>query len=84
MHVAIRQIGNSFGVVIPKPVLIEAGLSRETGAELSFDGSVITIKQPKLPTRAGWAEASAAIAAAADDKLLKGCASAGDDKALVW
>lgn len=84
MFVAIRQIGNSLGVAIPKPLLIEAGLSRETGAEMTLEGDVITIRRPMQPQRTGWAEACAAIAAAGDDRLLKGCARNEDSESFPW
>ena len=37
MHVSIRQIGNSQGVVIPKPFLAQLGLNGEAGAETTIE-----------------------------------------------
>ena len=43
LHVRIRKIGNSQGVVIPKPVLVQLGLNSEVGAEMTIkDGALVT------------------------------------------
>ena len=74
MHVSIRQIGNSQGVVIPKPVLKQPGLSGEAGAEITIEGGALVLRRPASPVRTGWAEAEAArkIAEAGDDALVMG------------
>ena len=61
MQVAIRKMGNSHGVLIPKPLLLEAGLS-ET-AELTLNKGVIEIRPSKPHPRAGWAEDAQGLAA---------------------
>ena len=37
VHVSIRQIGNSQGVVIPKPVLAQLGLDATAGVEMTIE-----------------------------------------------
>jgi antitoxin MazE len=55
MHVSIRRIGNSQGVVIPKPVLAQLGLNGEVGAEITIEGGALVLRRPASPARTGWA-----------------------------
>ena len=84
MHVSIRQIGNSQGVVIPKPVLTQLGLSAEVGAEMTIEGGALVLRRPAGPVRTGWAEAATKIAEAGDDALVMGEFSNAADAELAW
>jgi antitoxin MazE len=84
MHVNVRRIGNSQGVVIPKPVLAQLGLDAEAGAELTFEGGALVLRRPTRRLRAGWAEASRMIAEAGDDALVLGEFGNVADEELVW
>ena len=44
MHVNIRWIGNSQGVVIPKPVLKQLGLSAEAGVEMIIERDALILR----------------------------------------
>ena len=68
MKIAIRKMGNSQGVSIPKPILTQLGL--ETEAEMSIERDSIVLRKPRKSAREGWAEASKAIAASGDDRLV--------------
>jgi antitoxin MazE len=68
MKIAIRRMGNSQGVLIPKPLLAQAGLEHE--AEMVIEKGCIVLRRPKEKAREGWAEASRKIAEAGDDKLV--------------
>ncbi len=68
MKIAIRKMGNSQGVIIPKPILTQLGL--ETEAEMSIERDSIVLRKPRKSAREGWAEASKAIAASGDDRLV--------------
>lgn len=82
MLIAVRRIGNSLGVIIPRPLLEQAGL--ETEVNLTVEDGAIILRKPSRPMRQGWAEASARIAAASDDGLvLPDFANEGDED-LVW
>ena len=82
MKIAIRKMGNSQGVIIPKPVLTQLGLDIE--AEMSVERDAIVLRKPRKSVREGWAAASKAIAAAGDDRLVwPECGNAGDSE-LVW
>lgn len=82
MQVVIRQIGNSQGIVIPKPVLAQLGLSGE--AEMSIEGGALVLRPPSKQVRVGWAEASKKIAAAGDDALVMGEFGNADDAEWTW
>jgi antitoxin MazE len=89
MQVSIRRIGNSQGVVIPKPVLAQLGLNGQAGAEMTIEGGALILRKPVLrrpakPARKGWAEAAKKIADAGDDALLMGEFGNAPDQDLVW
>jgi antitoxin MazE len=68
MLTAIRRMGNSRGILIPKPLLKQAGLEAE--AEILLEGNTLVIRRPKGAPRSGWAEASREIAARGEDALV--------------
>lgn len=82
MKVVIRRIGNSRGVVIPKPLLIEAGLEAE--AEMIVEEGALVVRRPAAPPRAGWAEAARALAARNDDALVLGEFDNAEDVNSTW
>lgn len=82
MKVVIRRIGNSRGVVIPKPLLIVAGLEAE--AEMIVEEGTLVLRRPAAPPRAGWAEAARALAARNDDALVLGEFDDADDANSTW
>jgi len=55
IHVSIRQIGNSQGVVIPKPVLAQLGLDSKAGAEMTIEEGALVLRRPASRARSGWA-----------------------------
>jgi antitoxin MazE len=84
MHVNIRPVGNSQGIVIPKPVLTQLGLSRETGLEMTIEDDALVLRRSANPVRTGWAEAARKIAEAGDDTLVMGEFGNLGDTELVW
>ena len=82
MITEIRRVGNSRGIIIPKPLLQEAGLDKE--AEISLERGAIVLRKPRLNPRQGWAEASRRIAEAGDDKLVWPEFGNQDDGDLQW
>jgi len=80
--VSIRRIGNSQGVVIPKPILAQLGLNGE--AEMTVEGGALVLRPPSRPSRAGWAEAARKIAEAGDETLVLGEFGNESDKDLTW
>lgn len=82
MQVAIRKMGNSQGIVIPKPVLLELGLDKV--AEMTVREGVIELRAVPVNPRASWAGDSARIAAAGDDVLAWPEFGNADDADLKW
>jgi antitoxin MazE len=68
MLTTIRRLGNSRGILIPKPLLKQAGL--EDQAEILVEGNTLIVRRPKKVPRQGWAEAAKEIAARSEDKLV--------------
>ncbi len=84
MHVTIRQIGNSQGFVVPKPLLAQVGLDNESGAEMTIEGGALVLRKPVNAARVGWAEAAKKLRAADDDALVMGEFGNAADAELVW
>ncbi len=71
-------MGNSQGILIPKPILSQVGL--EATADLQMKNRVIEIRSVKRNPREGWAKDSQAIASAEDDQIVwPEFANEGDD-----
>ena len=82
MEVIIRKMGNSQGVLIPKPILAQVGL--EGVADLQVRDGAIEIRPFHLNPREGWADDARRLATQGDNALVwPELANAGDD-ALVW
>jgi len=62
MKTAIRKMGNSQGILIPKPFLMQTGLDIGE-VEIQVQDDAIVIRKPRRHPREGWAEACRAIAA---------------------
>lgn len=82
MEVVIRKMGNSQGILIPKPILAQLGL--EGVADLQVNDGVIEIRSIKRNPREGWAKDSQRIAQAGDDQLVWPEFGNAGDPALVW
>jgi len=72
IHVVIRPFGNSKGVVLPKPVLVQAGFVDATDVELTVENGAIVLRKPVRQSRAGWAEAAHQVASTREDALVLG------------
>jgi antitoxin MazE len=82
MLTTIRRLGNSRGILIPKPLLKQAGL--EDQAEILVEGNALIVRRPKPAPRAGWAEASKEIAARGEDRLVLGDFANEADADWTW
>ena len=82
MEVAIRKMGNSQGVLIPKPILAQLGL--EGTADLQVRDGVIEIRPVRRNPREGWAEDARRIADQGDDALVWPEFVNDSDSDLVW
>ena len=84
MEIVIRNIGNSKGVLLPKPLLAQVGLDDSSVAEVAIEHGAIVLRKPAQPPRAGWAQAAQAVAEAGDDALLMGEFGNAADAELAW
>ena len=84
MRAAIRKLGNSSGVIIPKSMLAEVGLAAGDAVDLSLEDGRIAITPVKRRPREGWAAASAEIGELGDEDLAwLQFGNEGDDE-LQW
>ncbi len=84
MRSAVRRMGNSSGVIIPKPLLIEIGAKAGDDVEMLVEAGRIVIAPVHVPPRAGWAEDAKRIAEAGDDALVWPEFGNADDGDLTW
>ncbi|WIM06910.1 MAG: AbrB/MazE/SpoVT family DNA-binding domain-containing protein [Candidatus Nitricoxidivorans perseverans] len=83
MRTSIRKIGNSQGVLIPKPLLMETGL--ETDVDMSVENGAIVLRPVREHRpRAGWAEAAREIAGQGDDAPIWPEFANAEDALLQW
>jgi antitoxin MazE len=82
MEVAIRKMGNSQGVLIPKPILAQLGLAGT--ADLQVRDGVIEIRAVRRNLREGWADDARRIADQGDDVLVWPEFANDGDNDLVW
>ena len=82
MEVAIRKMGNSQGVLIPKPILAQLGLGGT--ADLQVRDGVIEIRAVRRNPREGWADDARRLAGQGGDApVWPEIANEGDDE-LTW
>jgi antitoxin MazE len=84
MEIAIRNIGNSKGVVLPKPFLAQVGLDGQATAIIEVENGTIVLRKPVKTVRAGWAQAAAAVSAKSEDALFMGEFGNLEDEELGW
>ena len=82
MQVSIRKMGNSQGILIPKPILKQLGLVDVV--DLQVNGNVIEIRPLKRNPREGWVQDSQRLAATADDAIVWPELGNEGDAELVW
>lgn len=83
MRTAIRKIGNSQGVLIPKPLLAEAGLQTDVDMVVENGALVLRPARDSKP-RAGWAMAAQALAEANGDAPVWPEFANAEDAKLKW
>lgn len=82
MRTAIRKMGNSQGVIIPKPLLAQVGLEDE--AVMTIENDALVLRRVRRSPREGWAEASRRITEQGDDALAWPEFANAADKHLKW
>ena len=84
IHITLRAVGNSKGIVLPKPILAQAGLADATGVELTVENGAIILRRPVVSVRVGWGEAAEPIARQGEDALVMGEFGNEDDARHIW
>jgi antitoxin MazE len=84
MRAPVRKMGNSAGIIIPKPILSQVGVEAGDDLDLSLEGRRIVLVPAKRHPRAGWAAAAKEIAEQRDDKLVWPEFGNDDDRDLKW
>jgi antitoxin MazE len=81
MQSAVRKMGNSAGIILPRSILGAAGVEIGTAMELQVEGGRIIATPVTSHPRAGWAEAAMAIGADTDQDAAdwQNFANTGDD-----
>jgi antitoxin MazE len=84
MRAAIRKLGNSSGVIIPKFMLTEIGLAAGDAVDLALEDGRIAITPIKRRPREGWAEAFDEIPELGDEDRAWLDFGNDDDAELTW
>ena len=84
MRAPVRKMGNSSGIIIPKPILTQIGVEVGDDLELSLDEGRIVLAPAKQHPRAGWAAAAKRLAEAGDDALVWTEFGNAGDADLKW
>jgi len=77
-------MGNSSGIIIPKPMLAEIGMKAGDDVDLHIEGDRLVIAIVKPRARAGWAEDAQRVAESGDDRLVLGEFGNDGDNDLTW
>jgi len=83
MKMSIHRIGNSQGVILPKPLLAQLGLTQGE-VEVTIEHDAIVLRKPETTVRAGWAEAAKKLADANADGLVWPEFKNEADENLTW
>lgn len=83
MKTSLHRIGNSQGIIIPKPILAQLGLT-DGEMELTVERDAIVLRKRERKPREGWAEAARSIAATGGDALVWPEFANEDDRLLKW
>lgn len=85
MQSALRRIGNSTGIVLPRAILGEIGLAKGATLDLKVEDGRLIGTPVRNECRAGWAEAAAAIAATDDADAADWTAFGNEgDADFIW
>jgi antitoxin MazE len=82
MQTALRKMGNSTGMIVPRVLLGEIGITTGASLDLRVEDGKLIATPIETPRRAGWASAAEAIGDEAADEWL-GFGNEGDAD-LSW
>lgn len=70
MRAAIRKVGNSAGIIIPKALLHEAGVAAGDALNITTEEGRIVLAPIRRRPRTGWADAAQRLAEGGEDALV--------------
>ena len=68
MKTSLRRIGNSHGVILPKPLLSQLNLGTEV--ELTIEQDAIVLRKPRGRVRQGWSKAGKRLGDRSEHHLI--------------
>ena len=84
MRTALRKMGNSAGMIVPKAILGELGSAIGEEFEIAVEGGRIVAAPVRAEVRAGWSDAARGIAEAGDDAPAWPDLANDADETLTW
>ena len=85
MQTALRKIGNSTGMVLPRSILGQIGVTTGAAMDLRVEDGKLIVTPVQTVKRAGWASAAAEIAEHDDpDEAAWRAFGNEDDADLIW
>lgn len=84
MRTALRKMGNSAGMIVPKAILTELGSAIGEDFDIKVEGGRIVAAPLRGEVRAGWSDAARALAEAGDDAPAWPDFANDGDNALTW
>ena len=82
MRTRLRRIGNSQGIILPKPIISQLNLGPEV--EMDVEHGAVVLRKAADRVRQGWAEGAKQLHERGEDKLAwPEFANPGDHK-LKW
>jgi antitoxin MazE len=84
MRIPLRKLGNSSGIIIPRPLLRQIGVETGDELEMKLKGGQIVLSPVEKQPRSGWANAAQTIANSNDEALEWSEFSNAEDGQLQW
>ena len=85
IRASVRRMGNSSGIILPKPILAQLGVDVGDKLELSLEeGRRLVLTPSAAHPRAGWAAEAQEISVAGDDALVWPEFGNEGDTELIW
>ena len=86
MRSALKKIGNSSGLIIPKPLLLEIGAEAGDAVEIEVEDGRLVVSRIAKTVREGWAEDAKALGdqGLSEEEREWLDAPLGDDGEIEW
>jgi antitoxin MazE len=84
MRTALRKMGNSAGMIVPKAILSEIGSAIGEELDIKVESGRIVAAPVRGAVRGGWAEAAQALAQTDDDAPVWPDFANDEDESLEW